>query len=102
MDLLSKRYASPFSLLDSLIQGEQFNEWVEFFLNKQAKEADDEKMWQFFLHKVYDKSFDEWKKEVATNASNSSGSDGAMDEAKKEEIVKKSQNILNGFNPSTQ
>ena len=99
MDLLSKRYASPFSLLNNLIWTEQFNEWVEYFLNKQTKEDDDKKMWDFFLHKVFDnKSFEEWK-ESATN--NSSGANGVMDEAKKEEIIKDSEGILDGFKPST-
>lgn len=100
MDLLSKRYASPFSLLDNLIHAEQFNEWVEYFLNKQAQEDDDKKMWEFFLHKVHDKSFEEWKSEVKAGVSSGSEKD-AIDEAKKEEIIKRSENILNGFNPST-
>lgn len=99
MDLLSKRYASPFSLLDNLIQAEQFNEWVEYFLNKQAQEDNDKKMWEFFLHKVFDKSFDEWEKEAKTDQA--SNIVGVMDEAKKEETIKRSEGILNGFNPST-
>lgn len=99
MDLLSKRYASPFSLLDNLIQAEQFNEWVEYFLNKQAQEDNDKKMWEFFLHKVFDKSFDEWEKEAKTGQA--SNTVGVMDEAKKEEIIKRSEDILNGFNLST-
>ncbi len=99
MDLLSKRYASPFSLLDNLIQAEQFNEWVEYFLNKQAQEDNDKKMWEFFLHKVFDKSFDEWEKEAKTGQA--SNIVGVMDEAKKEETIKRSEGILNGFNPST-
>lgn len=100
MDLLSKRYASPFSLLDNLIQAEQFNEWVEYFLNKQAKEDDDNRMWEFFLHKVFDKPFDEWKAE-ATSTDKSGNAVSVMDEAKKEEIIKRSEGILNGFTPST-
>ena len=86
-------------MLDNLIQAEQFNEWVEYFLNKQAKEDDDKKLWEFFLHKVFDKSFDEWKAEASTG--NSDGTVGVMDEAKKEEIIKRSDDILNGFKPST-
>lgn len=99
MDLLSKRYASPFSLLDNLIQAEQFNEWVTYFLNKQVQEDDDKKMWEFFLHKVFNKSFNEWKTEATTGQSG--GAVGVMDEAKKEKIIESSEAILNGFNPST-
>lgn len=86
-------------MLDNLIQAEQFNGWVEYFLNKQAQEDNDKKMWEFFLHKVFDKSFDEWEKEAKTGQA--SNTVGVMDEAKKEEIIKRSEDILNGFNLST-
>jgi CRISPR/Cas system-associated exonuclease Cas4 (RecB family) len=95
MDLLYKRYASPFSLLDNLIVNEQFNEYVQFLLNKEAEEKNDNMLWEFFLHKVYNKSFNEWKEEIKSK----SQSKDAMNEAKKEEIIAKSNAILQGFVP---
>lgn len=93
--MLHKRYASPFFLLDNLIINEQFNEYVQFFLNKEAEEKNDAMLWEFFLHKVYDKSFKEWKEEIKSE----SQSKDATNEAKKEEIIAKSNAILQGFVP---
>lgn len=95
MDLLHKRYASPFSYLDSLISNGQFNEFVQFLLNKVSEEKNDAMLWEFFLHKVYDKSFSEWKSELSSER----GAADVMDEAKKEEIIARSSAILNGFQP---
>lgn len=96
MDLVHEKYSSPFSLLDNLIANEEFDDWVEHFLNKSTKEKDDKMLWEFFLHKVNDKSFVEWKEEIKGEASPERG---AMEEAEKEKIIKDSKNILNGFNP---
>ncbi|MFA9375595.1 MAG: hypothetical protein ACERKZ_02460 [Lachnotalea sp.] len=98
MDLVYKKYASPFSLLDNLIVNEQFNEWVEHFSNKSAKEKDDKMLWEFFLHKVHDKSFTDWKAEMKGE---SSPEHGAMEEAEKEKIIADSRSILNGFSPTS-
>ena len=95
MDLLHQRYASPFSFLDTLLINSQFNEFVQFILNRVAEEKNDTKLWEFFLHKVYDKSFEEFK----TGLSGQAGANDVMDEAKKEEIIARSNAILNGFNP---
>lgn len=100
MDLLFKKYASPFSLLDEVIKVSQFEDWVVFFLKKQDAEKNEHTMWEFYLHKVYDKNFQEWKKEVTNTTTDSSGTVVAMDEAKKEEIIQNSKSILDGFNPS--
>ena len=98
MDLLHKRYASPFSLLDNQIRTEQFSEWVEQFLKKTTEEENDRKQWEFFLHKVWDKSFSDWKAEMTAQASQGD----VMDEAKKNEIIAKSSAILNNFVPIPQ
>lgn len=97
MDLLHQRYASPFSLLDYLICTKQFSEWVEQFLNKVNKEKNDRKLWEFYLHKVHDKSFDDWKKSLEVKPGKN---DDVMDEAEKQKIVEKSTSILNGFQPT--
>ena len=65
MDLLFKRYASPFLLVDQMIQVRQFSEFVS-----QLHEMDsDDGLWQFFLHKVDGLSFDEWKSKLSDNQS---------------------------------
>ncbi len=93
MDLLHKRYASPFSFLDSLICMGQFAAFAVFLLNKVEEEKSDSMMWDFFLHKVYDKSFVEFKEELSAGTQKND----VMDEAKKEEIIARSEDILQGF-----
>lgn len=56
MDLLFNRYASPFSLLDTYISVGGLNEFI-FDLYESVNE---DKLWEFYLHKVYDKSWGEF------------------------------------------
>lgn len=92
MDLLFKRYASPFLLVDQMIQTRQFSEFVS-----QLTELDaDENLWQFFLHKVDGQSFNDWK---ATLSGQPSGTQMSNDEI--ETTVNESYSILNGFEPIT-
>lgn len=48
MDLLFKRYASPFVLLDRVIGSGQFCDFLDV-LDEQKKE---EEMWEFYIHKL--------------------------------------------------
>lgn len=78
MDLLFHRYASPFLLLDQIIPAGDFSEFVTTFW----KINDEEIQWQYFLAKVFDKSFDDFmdslkpqqcmtKKELGTTVNDS-------------------------------
>lgn len=90
MDLLFKRYASPFLLLDSYIEQCRLFDFVIEFFNIRNEEM----TWEVWLHKVYDKSFDEFKNSIDTMEYN---------EFSKEQIettVKDSHNILIEFNPN--
>lgn len=57
MDLLFHRYASPFLLLDQIIPAGDFSEFVSTVWQMQ----DEEMQWQYFLAKVFDKSFEDFK-----------------------------------------
>lgn len=57
MDLLFKRYASPFSLLDSMMLTGRFLEFVLEVL----KINNEEQLYELWLHKVFDKSFLDFK-----------------------------------------
>ncbi len=94
MDLLHKRYASPFSFIDILIENAGFYDFVQYLTNKIREEKIEAMEWDFFLHKVYGKSFADWKQEAQNQTTQSE----VMTEAKKEEIVLRSNAILNGFN----
>lgn len=87
MDLLFSRYASPFLLLDNYIQTGRF---LEFVL-KLIDINNDEKIYDVWIHKVYDQSYEDFKESI--NSKNEK-----MDECKIETTINESRNILNDFN----
>lgn len=64
MDLLFKRYASPYLLVDQMLEtGDFFDFVIEVFQSNE-----DDRLWDFFLHKVEGKTFDEYKAEIFGNS----------------------------------
>lgn len=93
MDLLFKRYADPFSLLNGYIQTSRFCEFINTFC-KQKVEDD---RWEFYLHKVWDKTFTEYCEELQVSQDLQQ-----MSESDMEATVKKSMAILGNFNPEVE
>ena len=94
MDLLFKRYASPFLFVDSMIQTGQFSEFVDEFVRTINSENEDQINWEFFLHKVNEGSFSDFIDELKTNKENQE-----MTASSIESTVQQSMDILNNFNP---
>ena len=90
MDLLFKRYADPFSLLDGYIRTSRFCE----FLNEFGKQKKEDDRWEFFLHKVWDKTYVEFCEELQVTQDLQE-----MSEDDIEATIKKSMSILGNFNP---
>jgi len=88
MDLLFKRYASPFSLIDQMIMAEQFSE----FINDVLDFAEDERLWDYYLHKVNGQSFEEFKSSVKEQQKVVTPTDI-------ETTINDSYDILQGFTP---
>lgn len=86
MDLLFKKYASPFLLLDGMITTGRFSEFVDRFIEIHNEDT----TWEFYLHKVQDKSYAEFKDEISIPV---------VTQADIETTVTDSINILNSFNP---
>ena len=57
--MVFKRYASPFLCIDQFIELSKFSKFVLMLYEKE----NEEKLWQYFLNKVENKSFDEFKAE---------------------------------------
>lgn len=91
MDLLFKRYASPFLLVDQMLQTGQFSTFVTDLFDFDS----DERLWNIFLHKVEGQSFNEWK------ASLGQESKQVMTKNEIETTINDSFNILNGFEPTS-
>ena len=87
MDLLFTRYASPFVLLDGLILTNSLNNYVDDFFGF----INEDREWEFFLHKVYDKSWSEFSKEIEQSENQKPVDLGAT--------LVKSKNMLNNFTP---
>lgn len=94
MDLLFKRYANPFPFMDGMIQTGRFSEFVQQVLEKTISEREDQTAWEFWLHKVWDGSFADFKNEMDNNKKNQQMSKSTM-----EATIKESMNILKNFNP---
>lgn len=90
MDLCCQRYGSagPF-LLDGYIETGRFFE----FVNELYELDNDTKAWEMYLHKVFDKSFTEFKESLRPVE--------PMSKAKLEATINESKNILNGFTIET-
>ena len=97
MDLLFKRYASPFPFLNAMIQTNQFATFVDEFINTINKERQEKHNWEFFLHRVFDKSYKEFITEIKVTQDNQQMSDSFI-----ETTVQNSMNILGNFNPTTE
>ena len=94
MDLLFKRYASPFVLLDNMILISSSSSFIDDLFNLISKEKEEKIQWEFFLHKVFDKSWKEFNDEVNQPINDEKIDLGAT--------VKKSRNMLNNFTPESE
>ena len=91
MDLLFKRYASPFSLLEMFISTGRFSDFVNEFIEIQNEESE----WEFYIHRVFDKSFDEFKSSISSRRNNMIPTDEPL-----ETTLQNSKSLLNNFIPS--
>jgi hypothetical protein len=92
MDLLFKRYASPFLLVDQMILTGNFTEFVAKLVELDA----DEELWQFFLHKVEGQSFNDWKASLGVDQQAKT----QMSDDEIKATVQSSFSILNGYEPT--
>ena len=95
MDLLFKRYASPFSFIDGYLQTGRFDEFVVELARTVNEEKEEETTWEFYLHKVSSEvSYKDFVEELENDKQNQN-----MSDEEKAETVKMAMNILNNFNP---
>ena len=94
MDLLFVRYADPFSFINGMIRTGRFREFVESLWNTDAREKHDREIWEFFLHRVFDKSLDGFKEELRIDAMNRNMSARTF-----ETTIIESMNILQKLSP---
>lgn len=89
MDLLFKRYANPFPLIDQMIAMSCFAD----FILESLHNDDEDRLWDLYLHKVQeDKSFNDFKDDVIAQNTEITQED-------LETTINYSIDLLQGFNP---
>lgn len=93
MDFLAKRYKDPYFLLEQMTQQGRLFEFLIELNQIKIEEEDEEKLWDIWLHRVFDKTFTDWRESIKNEETNT------MSESDIKATVKNSYNILNGFDP---
>ena len=94
MDQLFKRYADPFPFMDGMIQTGRFCYFVRSFWQEIHKEEEEKTMWDFYIHRVFEGSFDDFRAGIKNDQANQSMSEDDM-----EATIKYSMYLLNNFSP---
>lgn len=64
MDLLAKRYASPFSVIDEMIKAGRFYDFVVEINNIISEETYESQLWDIWLHKIFNMDWGEWRESI--------------------------------------
>ena len=94
MDLLFARYADPFSFINGMILSGRFDEFVTSFMKTINAEKEEETSWQFFLHKVLDGSYSDFREKMRIRNDHQTMSARTV-----ETTIKDSMKILKKLNP---
>ena len=95
MDLLAQRYASPFLILDDFIRLQQLHDFVIEILKTIAEEKMHDARWQFYLHKVYNMTFEEYVRKCEQPQQ----AEQYMSHAEIGNVINESKKMLEGFMP---
>lgn len=95
MDLLAQRYASPFLILDEFIRIHQLYDFVAELLKTLVDEKIHDARWQFYLHKVFDISFEEYVR----RCEEPQHEDQEMSHEEIGNVINDSKLMLEGFMP---
>jgi hypothetical protein len=98
MDLVYKRYSNPMELIDNMISLSNFSE----FISELADNVSDEKLYDIWKSKVYDKSYADFKNEMMAKWKKNAGIETSetMTDEEMETTINDSYEILNSFNPN--
>lgn len=80
--------------MNGFISTKRFSEFVDSFTENVSKENEEKTQWEYYLHKVFDCSFNEFVQGMKTDEQNQK-----MSKATIETTVINSLDILQNFNP---
>lgn len=94
--MLFQRYSDPLTLLNLMIRAGRLREFVSEIVNIKNEETEDQALWEFWLHKDFERSFTEFRETLVQSP---------VQEASEEElvfIIQQSQEILSFVPPGEQ
>ena len=94
MDLLFSRYADPFLFINGMIKSGRFCFFVNSFLKQINGETEEKALWEFYLHRVFEGSFADFRDGIENDKFNRLMSETAM-----ETTLKHSMDILRNYSP---
>lgn len=74
-----------------MITAERFAEYIRELLQIYNEEQEDKTLWELWLHKVHDKSYNNFKASIGISKN------AAPTHKETAEVVQQSKNLLNGF-----
>ena len=95
MDLLARRYASPFLMLDEFIRLHQLHDFITETLKTIADEKVAEKRWEYYLHRVHGMTFEEYVRKCEEPEAQEATKQ--MTDTQISNVVNDSRNILQGL-----
>ena len=87
--MLYQRYGKPLELLQQMLEAGQLVEFIDEMVQIRYEELQEKTMWEYYLHRVYDMSFEEFVQQTKEPPISE-----PMGEDRMVEIVKDSLEIL--------
>lgn len=104
MDLLFARYASPIEFMHLYMNQGRFGEFVAGIIEmdvrrkkEEAEKKNDDRLWNAYIHSMSDKTFLEWKKDLAVRKEPRSYS---MTDKEVVDVKQQAANILKKVSPA--
>lgn len=83
-------------LLDGMFSTGRLTEFVDGFIDTYNEEQEDKTLWEFWLHKVFDTSFADFRATISGNGHHAE----APTQEDVKNIVSETKSILNNFVPT--
>ena len=96
MDLIFKRYSSPFFFINEMIKDGQLDRFVDKILDI----TNDEKIYDIWLHRVYGQSFNEFRDSLNVRRNVNDEKDYTRQKVDVSEVVAQSMDVLNVIKPN--
>ncbi len=91
MDLLFKRYANPFAIMDEMLSVGKMTDFIIHLVRQEQEEM----QWDVWLHKIEGLGFEEYKAKLAEK-----NKSYAMSTKQVDATINKSKGILKRFKPA--